>query len=112
MKLAIISDIHDNLENLQKCFRAINKALARLQNEPLTERKLKAAKKQLLGQLAISSDNGETQCLSMGKSLLSFGRIASDEENKKKIERITAEEIQAIAKKIFSAENTSRLIFL
>jgi predicted Zn-dependent peptidase len=99
-------------ENLQKCFRAIDKALARLQNEPLSERKLKAAKKQLLGQLAISSDNGETQCLSMGKSLLSFGRIASDEENKKKIESITAEEIQAIAKKIFSAENTSRLIFL
>ena len=54
-------------DNLDKCLIAIDKEIAKLQNDLLTDRKLKAAKKQLLGQLAISSDNGETQCLSMGK---------------------------------------------
>jgi predicted Zn-dependent peptidase len=38
---------------------AVHKELAKLQDELLSERRLKAAKKQLLGQLAISSDNGE-----------------------------------------------------
>ena len=43
-------------DNLDKCLNAITKEIAKLQNEPLSERRLKAAKKQLLGQLAISSD--------------------------------------------------------
>ena len=47
--------------NLEKCLKAIDKEIEKLQAEPLSDRKLKAAKKQLLGQLAISSDNGETQ---------------------------------------------------
>ncbi|MBR4133248.1 MAG: insulinase family protein, partial [Bacteroidales bacterium] len=61
-------------DNLEKCFCAIGKAIADLQDKPLSDRKLKAAKKQLLGQLAISSESGEAQCLSMGKSLLAIGR--------------------------------------
>ena len=61
--------------NLDRCINAINKELTRLQEEPLSERKLKSAKKQLLGQLAISGDNGETQCLSMGKGLLAYGKL-------------------------------------
>ena len=64
--------------NLEKCQKAILKEIEKLQNELLTERKMRSAKKQLLGQLAISSDNGETQCLSMGKGLLAYGRINSE----------------------------------
>ena len=63
--------------NLEKCLKAIDKEIGKLQAEPMSERKLKAAKKQLLGQLAISSDNGETQCLSMGKGLLAYGKVSS-----------------------------------
>jgi len=99
-------------ENLEKCLRTTDKILTGLQSEPLSPGKLKAAKKQLLGQLAISSDNGETQCLSMGKSLLAYGRVASDDENREKIESITAEEIQETAAKVFDREKLSRLVFL
>ena len=61
--------------NLERCLKALDKILARLREEPLSERTLKAYKKQLLGQLAISSDNGEAQCLSMGKSLDRLSRL-------------------------------------
>jgi len=99
-------------DNLEKCLKAVDKAVRSLKEKPLSESKLRSCKKQLLGQLAISSDNGETQCLAMGKSLLSFSHIASDEENKAAIERITASDIQRIASTIFSEERLSRLIFL
>ena len=99
-------------ENLDKCTKAIAKAIAGLQEKPLSDRKLKAARKQLLGQLAISSESGESQCLSMGKSLLAYGRVASDQENKAAIEAVTAEDIRAMAERIFSEENLSRLVFL
>ena len=99
-------------DNLEKCFRAIGKAISDLQDKPLSDRQLKAAKKQLLGQLAISSESGEAQCLSMGKSLLAFGRVASSAENKAAIEAVTASDLQALARRIFSPSNLSRLIFL
>lgn len=98
--------------NIDKCINAVRKTLMRLQDVALTDRKLAASKKQLLGQLAISSDNGEAQCLSMGKSLLAYGRVASSEENIERIEAITATEVMEMARRIFAPEKTSRLIML
>lgn len=98
--------------NLEKCLNAISKEISKLQNELLSERKLKAAKKQLLGQLAISSDNGETQCLSMGKGLLAYGKISSGKENRESVENITAEEIRDMAIKIFDTSKLSKLIYI
>ena len=99
-------------ENLEKCFRAIDKALASLKEKPMSDRRLQAAKKQLLGQLAIGSESGEAQCLSMGKSLLAFGRVASAAENKAAIEAVTAADLQSVASRIFAEENLSRLVYL
>ena len=98
--------------NIDKCVEVVYKETARLQESLLTESKLKSAKKQLLGQLAVSGDNGETQCLSMGKGLLSFGKLNSGEENKEMIEAITAEEIRQMARRIFNRDNLSRLIYI
>lgn len=98
--------------NVDRCLRAIRKELDKLQNETMSDRKLKAARKQLLGQLAISGDNGETQCLSMGKSLLAFGKIAGSEENKELVEGITAEDIRRMAREIFAPERLSQLIYI
>ena len=83
-----------------------------MQNEPMTDRKLKAAKKQLLGQLAISSDNGETQCLSMGKGLLAYGKITGGKETRELIEAISAEDVREMACRIFAPENISRLTYI
>ena len=98
--------------NLEKCTKAIEKEISRLQNEPLSERRLKAAKKQLLGQLAISGDNGETQCLSMGKGLLAYGKVSSGKENRELIEAVTAEDIRKMACQIFDPSRLSRLIYI
>lgn len=98
--------------NLEKCLKAIDKEISKLQAEPLSERRLKAAKKQLLGQLAISSDNGETQCLSMGKGLLAYGKISSGKDNKAMVEAITAEDVQEMAQKIFDSNRISRLTYI
>ena len=98
--------------NIDKCCAAIEKEISKLQNDVMSDRKLKAAKKQLLGQLAISGDNGETQCLSMGKSLLSFGKIHSGKENRSLVEGITAEEVRNMALKIFDKSRLSKLVYV
>ena len=98
--------------NLDKCLDAVWKVIRRMQEEEYSSVKLKAAKKQILGQLAISSDNGEAQCLSMGKSLMSLGTIFTDRQNRDAIEAVTAEEIRDAAVRIFNPESTSSLIYL
>ena len=98
--------------NLEKCVKAIWKELDKLKSVTMSDRKLKAAKKQLLGQLAISGDNGETQCLSMGKSLLSFGKIAGSQENREMVDGITAEDVRRMACEIFASDRLSRLIYI
>ena len=98
--------------NLEKCLDAIWKVIRKMQDEEYSSVKIKAAKKQILGQLAISSDNGESQCLSMGKSLISYGTIFTDKQNRDSIEAVTAEGIRNAAERIFNPESTSSLIFL
>ena len=98
--------------NLERCLTALDKILARLREVPLSERTLKAYKKQLLGQLAISSDNGEAQCLSMGKSLLAWSRIDTTAEMRARIEAVTPEALRQMAARIFDPDRLSRLIYL
>ena len=98
--------------NLERCLTALDKILARIREVPFSERTLKAYKKQLLGQLAISSDNGEAQCLSMGKSLLAWGRIDTRAEMRTRIEAVTPSALQAMARRLFDPATLSRLIYL
>ena len=98
--------------NLEQCVLAVHKEILKLQTLPLSDARLKAAKKQLLGQLAISSDNGESQCLAMGKSLLSYGTVTADDEVRRRIEAISSEDLRMMACRIFSADKISKLVFL
>ena len=98
--------------NLEKCLRGVDKVIKKIQDERLSDSALRSAKKQLLGQLAISSDNGETQCLSMGKSLISFGEVSTDQQNREAIEAVSADMIQESARTIFNPESLSSLVFL
>ena len=109
--IAVIS-LGCDKQNIDKCIKTIGKEISKLQNTPLTERRMKAAKKQLLGQLAISSDNGEMQCLSMGKSLLAYGKITEGKATKELVESITAEEVMNMARIIFDQEKLSTLIYV
>lgn len=96
--------------NLDECMAAIGKILRRLQEVPYTDRQLKAYRKQLLGQLAIGSESGEAQCLSMGKSMLAWGAIMSPEETRKAIEAITPAQLQEMARQLFAPDHLSSLI--
>ncbi len=99
-------------EHLEECITVIRKEIDRLQTAPLSDSRLKAAKKQLEGQMAIASENSESQALSMGKSLLAFGCVQGDGYVRKAISAVTAEDIQKAAGDIFNSERLSTLIYL
>ena len=98
--------------HLDACRKAIGKMLSRLCEVPFTDARLKAFRKQLLGQIAIGSEAGEAQCLSMGKSMLAWGSIMTPDETRAAIEAITPADLQAMARRLFAPDRLSSLIYL
>lgn len=97
--------------NVDSCISATKKIIGSLIDKPMSEGKLKAAKRQFLGQMGIAADNGESLCLSMGKSLLAFGKVSTLQQNVEAVESITVSDIQEMARRIFSPEKISTLIY-
>ena len=98
-------------ENVDKCISLVLGELARIRTTPLSATALRYAKKQLLAQNAISSENGEAQALAIGRSLLNFGDFLSDAQVRTRVEAITSEDLQAVARDVFCEEKLSFLIY-
>lgn len=98
--------------NLGKVTKALRCELQKMCDTPMAARTFASAKKQLLGQMAVSTANGEAQCLGLGKSMLAFGRVLEDEVVRQEISSISAEEMRAMAERIFGAGKYSSLTFV
>ena len=97
--------------NADKCIDLVHKELKRIKNEKLTTSQLSIAQKQLIGQIGVMSDNHENMALSLGKSFFHYNHYNTLEETFRKIESITAEQIQAVANEIFDENRLFRLLY-
>jgi len=80
-----------------RCRALVADELARIASEPLTDRQLRMAKKQFLGQTAMASDNGEQIALNAGRSMLLLGRVVTADDLRRDVEALTAEQLREIA---------------
>jgi predicted Zn-dependent peptidase len=97
---------------LERSRKVVMREFARLRDQKLGTLQLHRAKRQLLGQIAISSENHDTLMLSMAKSYLVYNKIDSLEEIGKKINRINSEEILEIANEVLDEKNLSSLTYI
>lgn len=98
-------------ENHTKCIDLINSVLKQMREKEISATQLSRAKKQLIGQLTISSDNNESYLISSGKSFLMYGDIDTMERSHFRVGTITAKDILDVANDIFSPENLTTLIY-
>ncbi|MGE0091635.1 MAG: M16 family metallopeptidase [Bacteroidales bacterium] len=97
--------------NIDKCLDILDKELFAIRSKELSPSFLKSAKKQLLGQLAIATDNAESQCLSMGKSLLFYGKVEPIELVREKIGKIDSVELLEIASGLLDRDKMFTLVY-
>jgi predicted Zn-dependent peptidase len=98
-------------ENLDQAQHLVNKELMKMKEVPMGILQLSRAKKQMIGQLAISAETHEDLMLSIGKSYLFFNKVDTLEAIFEKIEQITSKEILEIANEIFDESQNSILIY-
>lgn len=100
-------DEHD----VKRCLRLVRKELDKFMQKPLSEAQLKAAKKQIKGQVGVACDNRENFALDFGKSFLHYGWEKNVDRLYEQVDEITAEQIQAVAQELFDKDRITTLIF-
>lgn len=98
-------------ENLEKALQIIFKEFQLLREKKLGTLQLVKAKKQLIGQLAISSENREDLMLTIGKSYLFYNKVDPLKTVFAKIEEITAAQLLEVSNEILDPGNMCRLIY-
>ncbi|MCW0484025.1 M16 family metallopeptidase [Gaoshiqia sediminis] len=98
-------------ENLERAIKLVNKEFLLLKEKKLGGLQLSKAKKQLIGQIAISSENRDDLMLTLGKSFLLYNKVDSLPEIYEKIERISSEILLEIANEILDEKSLSTLIY-
>ena len=98
-------------EDVDTCMRLVMKELKSLRDNKMTSQQLAAAKKQLIGQIGVASDNNENNALGMAKTFLHYHKYETSEAVYQRIEQLTPEILLEVANEMFAEDYLSTLIY-
>lgn len=98
-------------ENLEKALALVQKEFDLLRNNKLGAVQLSRAKKQLIGQIAISTESRDDMLLTIGKSYLLYDKVDPLRVIFKKIEDISASDILEVANIVLDKKQMSTLVY-
>jgi predicted Zn-dependent peptidase len=96
---------------VKRCLRLVRRELNRLMEQPLSPARLRKAKQQLQGQLAIAADSREQFALDFAKNYLHSGKLRDLNDIMRHIEGLTPENLQQIAQTLFAENRLTTLIY-
>jgi len=97
---------------LDKAIRYIMKEIGRLRDIPLGSMQLHRTQEQLMGQLAMSSENNQHTMLTMARSILDEFEMESLESIYQKIGKINAQNLQQVAQEMLQEDDLSVFSFV
>lgn len=98
-------------ENLEKAQSLVKKEFQLLRNKKLGAIQLSKAKKQLIGQIAISTESHEDLMLTIGKSYLLYDKVDPLRIVFNKIDAITVEDLLEVANYVLNEQEMSTLVY-
>lgn len=98
-------------KDVDLCIRLVYKELKHFRENKMTSLQLNAAKKQLIGQIGVASDNHENNALGMAKSFLHYNKYESSESVFRRIEALSPEVLLEVANEMFAEDQLSTLIY-
>lgn len=101
-------DVHD----VKRCCKLLERELCKFIDRELTPSQLAAAKKQLCGQIGISTDAAEGYALALGKTFAHYNRHRNVSRLIEDINGVTAEDLQQTAAEVYDPQKLTTLIYV
>lgn len=97
-------------KNVNRCLRLIRRELDKVMQRPLSDAQLRAAKRQIRGQIGIACDSRESFALDFAKSYLHYGWKKDVTALCERIDALTAADLQRVAQELFAEERLTSLV--
>jgi predicted Zn-dependent peptidase len=97
-------------KNVNRCLRLIRRELDKVMQRPLSDAQLRAAKRQIRGQIGIACDSRESFALDFAKSYLHYGWKKDVTALCERIDALTAADLQCVAQDLFAEERLTSLV--
>ena len=97
-------------KNVKRCLRLIRCELDKVMQRPLSDAQLRAAKRQIRGQIGIACDSRESFALDFAKSYLHYGWKKDVTALCERIDALTAADLQRVAQDLFAEERLTMLV--
>ena len=97
-------------KNVKRCLRLIRRELDKVMQRPLSDAQLRAAKRQIRGQIGIACDSRESFALDFAKSYLHYGWRKDVTALCERIDALTAADLQRVAQDLFAEERLTTLV--
>lgn len=94
-------------KDLARVLQIIRREAEKLAGRPLKARELRAAKEQLKGNLLLSMESTDSRMGRLAKNQIYFGRFIPTEDIIQAVEKVSAEEVQDLAGRVFKPESLS-----
>ncbi len=93
-----------------KTIKLITQELDRLTQNKISSRSLTKIQRQMIGQILVNAERNQSEMLSIGKTLLNFGKVNSLSDICSEVEQITSEQILEVAQEVFAPEKLSTIL--
>lgn len=97
-------------KNVKRCLRLIRRELDKVMQRPLSDAQLRAAKRQIRGQIGIACDSRDSFALDFAKSYLHYGWKKDVTALCERIDALTAADLQRVAQDLFAEERLTMLV--
>lgn len=96
----------------EKSKKLVSKQLKKLRDKKLGVNQLHIAKQQVLGQIALAQESGVGTMMGLGTSYLFYDRVDTLAEVFERINKVTAEDVLAVANVILDENNFSSITYI
>jgi len=98
-------------KNVRRCTDIVYRELKKMRDVKFTDKQLKQAKIQLIGQMAQVVENNGMHAQHQARSVLDYGKVIGFKDYAKEIEKITSSELQEISNEVLAVERLSSLVY-
>ena len=100
-----------DLDAQEKARKLIVNELTHIADTPLSTAQLRAAQRQMIGQMAINDDFGMNEMQAIGKAYLCYDHVNTLEEMNADLMAVTADDLQRVAQECFNPDRFGTLIY-